>query len=92
MTEPLRDKLIRCGWVTDFNADTLVQLIERHYAERMAMLDQAMQAADTLRDCWLEQTGMKIEDDPFVEDACSTIQSIRSELLRSEPSMTSLPR
>jgi hypothetical protein len=32
MIEPLRDKLIRCGWVTNFNADTLVQLIERHYA------------------------------------------------------------
>jgi hypothetical protein len=32
MTETLRDKLIRCGWVTNFNADTLVQLIERHYA------------------------------------------------------------
>ena len=32
MTEPLRDKLIRCGWVTNFNADTLVRLIERHYA------------------------------------------------------------
>jgi hypothetical protein len=32
MTETLRDKLIRCGWVTNFNADTLLQLIERHYA------------------------------------------------------------
>ncbi len=32
MTEPLRDKLIRCGWVTNCNADTLVRLIERHYA------------------------------------------------------------
>lgn len=84
MTEPLRDKLIRCGWVTDFNADTLVSLIEEHYADRMAMLDQAMQAAETLRDCWLERTGLTIEDDSFVEDACSTIQSIRSELLRSE--------
>ena len=85
MTEPVRDKLIRCGWASNFSVDTLVQLIERHYAERMAMLDQAMQAADTLRDCWLERTGLTIEDDSFVEDACSTIQSIRSELLRSEP-------
>jgi hypothetical protein len=85
MTESLRDKLVRCGWVTDFNADTLVLLIKKHYAYRMAMLDQAMQAADTLRDCWLERTGLTIEDDPLVEDACSTIQSIRSELLRSEP-------
>lgn len=47
-----------------------------------AMLDQAMQAAETLRDCWIERTGLAIEDDPFVEDACSTIQSIRSERLR----------
>lgn len=48
------------------------------------MLDQAMQAAETLRDCWLERTGLTIEDDPYVEDACSTIQFIRSELLRLE--------
>lgn len=39
LAEPLRDKLIRCGWVTDFNADTLVSLIEKHYADRMAMTD-----------------------------------------------------
>jgi hypothetical protein len=50
-----------------------------------AMLYQAMQAAETLRDCWLERTKLTIEDDPFVEDACSTIRSIRSELLRPEP-------
>jgi hypothetical protein len=31
--ETLREKLIRCGWVTNFNADTLVLLIERHYQE-----------------------------------------------------------
>ena len=47
-----------------------------------AMLDQAMQAAETLRDCWIERTGLTIEDDPFVEDACSAIQSICSERLR----------
>lgn len=85
MTESLRNKLIQKGWVSNFNADTLVSLIEEHYAEQGAMLDQAMQAAETLRDCWLERTGLTIEDDPFVEDACSTIQSIRSERLRSEP-------
>ena len=48
-------------------------------SEQEAMLDQAMQAAETLRDCWLERTGLTIADDPYVEDACSTIQSIRSE-------------
>ncbi|MEY3930620.1 MAG: hypothetical protein RLZZ516_2330 [Cyanobacteriota bacterium] len=33
IAETLRDKLIRCGWVTEFNADTLVRLIESHYAD-----------------------------------------------------------
>jgi 4-hydroxy-L-threonine phosphate dehydrogenase PdxA len=31
INETLRDKLIRCGWVTNFNADTLVKLIKTHY-------------------------------------------------------------
>ena len=31
-TDSLRDKLIQKGWVTNFNADTLVKLIEEHYA------------------------------------------------------------
>lgn len=31
-TDSLRDKLIRKGWVSDFNADTLVALMEEHYA------------------------------------------------------------
>lgn len=35
MTDTLRDKLINKGWVTSFNADTLVRLIEQHYAERI---------------------------------------------------------
>ena len=33
MTETLREKLIRCGWVTSFSADTLVKLINRHCAD-----------------------------------------------------------
>lgn len=33
MTETLRQKLIRKGWVTDFDGDTLVNLIENHYNE-----------------------------------------------------------
>lgn len=52
--------------------------------ELQAMLDQAMQAAETLRDCWLERTGLTIEDDPYVEDACSTIQFIRMERLSDD--------
>lgn len=32
MTTDLRIKLIQKGWVTEFNADTLVRLIEEHYA------------------------------------------------------------
>jgi hypothetical protein len=82
MTETLRDKLIRCGWGSNFSVDTLVRLIEKHYAEPEAMLDQLIQAAETLRDCWLERTGLEIQGDPYVEDACSTIQSFRSERLR----------
>jgi len=33
MTDILRDKLINKGWVTPFNAGTLVRLIDEHYAE-----------------------------------------------------------
>jgi len=33
MAETLREKLIRCGWVTPFNADTLVKLINKHCAD-----------------------------------------------------------
>lgn len=49
--------------------------------ERDVMLDQLSQAAETLRDCWIERTGLTVEDDPCVEDACSVIESIRSERL-----------
>lgn len=31
MDQTLREKLIQKGWVTNFNADTLVKVIERHY-------------------------------------------------------------
>ena len=33
MIETLREKLIRCGWASNFNADTLVKLINRHCAD-----------------------------------------------------------
>jgi hypothetical protein len=42
----LRDKLIRCGWVTNFNADTLVQLIERHYAALAQPEPDVLQLSD----------------------------------------------
>jgi hypothetical protein len=32
MTETLGEKLIRCGWVTNFNVKTLVGLIEEHFS------------------------------------------------------------
>lgn len=32
MTDTLRNKLIQKGWVTEFHVDTLVSLIEEHYA------------------------------------------------------------
>jgi hypothetical protein len=34
MTETLGEKLIRCGWVTNFNVKTLVKLIEEHFSSR----------------------------------------------------------
>ena len=37
VTDTLRDKLIRKGWVTPFNVDTLVRLIEDHYADEPAV-------------------------------------------------------
>lgn len=49
-----------------------------------AMLDQLNQAAETLRDCWLERTGLAIEDDPYVEDACSAIESVRAERMNHD--------
>jgi len=36
VTDTLRDKLIQKGWVTSFNAATLVRLIEEHYADESA--------------------------------------------------------
>jgi len=54
-------------------------------AYHRAMLDQAIQAALTLEQCWKERTGLQIEDDPWVEDA---ISSIREELrIMDEPSL-----
>jgi hypothetical protein len=55
--------------------------LSRRVHEQEAMLDQLSQAAETLRDCWLERTGLAVEDDPYVEDACSTVQSVRTERL-----------
>ena len=53
MTEKLRDKLIRCGWVTNFNADTLVRLIERHY-DAMAQPEPQGPTDEELHQFWLE--------------------------------------
>lgn len=50
--------------------------------EQDAMLDQLSQAVETLKDCWLERTGLTVEDDPYVEDVCSTLASVRSGRLR----------
>jgi hypothetical protein len=57
-------------------------------AYHRAMLDQAIQAALTLEQCWKERTGLQVGDDPWVEDAISTISRIREELrIRDEPSL-----
>jgi len=54
MTEPLRDKLIRCGWVTNFNADTLVRLIERHYAALEAQPEPVGPTDEDLYQLWMD--------------------------------------
>jgi hypothetical protein len=52
-------------------------------AELLAACDQLIQAAETLKDCWIERTGAAVEDDPYVEDAMSTVASVREELRTS---------
>jgi hypothetical protein len=52
-------------------------------SELRACCDQLIQAAETLRDCWVERTGLTVEDDPYVEDAVSTVSSVRAELFNS---------
>jgi hypothetical protein len=51
--------------------------------ELLAACAQLIQAAETLQDCWIERTGLTVEDDPYVEDAMSTVASVREELLNS---------
>jgi hypothetical protein len=51
--------------------------------ELLAACDQLIQAAETLKDCWVERTGLTVEDDPYVEDAMSAVTSVREELLNS---------
>lgn len=48
--------------------------------ELRAACDQLIQAGLTLKEAWLESSGLLVEDDPFVEDALSTIESVRAEL------------
>ena len=52
-------------------------------AELFAACDQLIQAAETLKDCWIERTGLVVGDDPYVEDAMSTVASVREELANS---------
>ena len=49
MDQTLREKLIEKGWVTNFNADSLIGLIERHYAETSR---QQFPGAQELFDLW----------------------------------------
>ena len=48
MTETLRDKLIQKGWVTNFNANTLVRLIEQHYKEQSLEVANYMKSQEEL--------------------------------------------
>ena len=51
--------------------------------ELRAACDQLIQAAETLVACWIESTGLKVEDDPYVEDAMSAVTSVRRELMEA---------
>jgi hypothetical protein len=57
MAETLRDKLIRCGWVTNFNADTLVKLIERHYTALAQPEPEGVPDAEALMAAWDSAVG-----------------------------------
>jgi hypothetical protein len=48
--------------------------------ELRACCHQLIQAAETLKDCWIERTGLTVADDPYVEDAMSAVASVRAEL------------
>jgi len=52
-------------------------------SELRAACDQLIQAAETLRDCWIERTGLTVADDPYIEDAMSAVASVRAELANS---------
>ena len=48
MTETLGEKLIRCGWVTNFNVKTLVRLIEEHFNSRTSSTQTPISVNDRL--------------------------------------------
>jgi hypothetical protein len=48
MTETLGEKLIRCGWVTNFNVKTLVKLIEEHFSSRIPSTQTPISLKDRL--------------------------------------------
>ena len=48
MTETLGEKLIRCGWVTNFNVKTLVRLIEEHFSSRIPSTQTPISVNDRL--------------------------------------------
>ena len=54
MNETLGEKLIRCGWVTNFNVKTLVKLIEEHFSSRIHSAPTPISVNDRLpgpKDC-----------------------------------------
>jgi hypothetical protein len=48
MAETLGEKLIRCGWVTNFNVKTLVRLIEDHFISRIPAAPAPISVNDRL--------------------------------------------
>ncbi len=87
MTEPLRDKLIRCGWATNFNADTLVRLIERHYAsldaqpEPVGPTDEELLALATIELCYQGIYELQ-KGEEYQADAAELVNFARAVLAR----------
>ena len=48
--QQLRAKLISCGWVTEFNANTLTNLVQKYYDEKM----RKTTSVDSNKDLWAE--------------------------------------
>ena len=64
MNPTLRQKLIDCGWVSEFNADTLVSLIERESPKPIQPTDSQLQEfIDLSRIAWIKHRSRVTKDE-----------------------------